>query len=89
MAFTYTVREPTVMGDRAVVFGNYTNTAGSTGGDIVTGLNVVEAFFLTPRGSAVNTGVPVYNESALPQSGTITIVTDATTTGSFMAIGSV
>jgi len=87
MAFTFSIVGRTVAGDKTIIYGNYTNTAGSTGGEIITGLVAVENFQLTGRGTAVNTGDPVFNENALPTDGTITIVTDATTNGNWFAIG--
>ena len=88
MAFTATITWRTVMGDKTVYGGAYLSDGGTTGGDIVTGLTVVDGFFLTPRASAVSASAPVYNESVLPQSGTITIVTIANEGGNWMAIGS-
>lgn len=88
MAFTYAITWRTVMGDKAVYGGSYTSADSSTGGDIVTGLTVVDGFFLAPRASAVSASAPVFNESALPQGGTITIVTIANESGNWMAIGS-
>ena len=88
IAFTYLIQWRTVMGDKTVYGGYYNSAGGSTGGDIVTGLTVVDGFFLTPRASAVSASAPVFNESALPQGGTITIVTIANEVGNWMAIGS-
>ena len=88
MAFTYLIQWMTVMGDKTVYGGYYNSAGGSTGGDIVTGLTVVDGFFLTPRGSSVATNAPKFNESQLPQGGTITIITDANEVGNWMAVGS-
>lgn len=41
---TYTITKNTVVGDLRFVFGTYTNAGGSTGQDIVTGLNEVFYF---------------------------------------------
>jgi len=47
MAFTYTVTKEISAGDIKCVVGTYTNTAGSTGGTIATGLS--EVFFFNPN----------------------------------------
>ena len=86
MAFTHT-KEQTVFGNKRIVQGVYTNTGGSTGGDIATGLNQVQAMFLQPKGSAVSANQPVVNETVPLASGSVTIVTSANEVGSFLAIG--
>lgn len=88
MAFTYT-EEKGVIGNKRYVKGVYTSAGGSTGGDIVTGLSVVENVFLQPKGSATVANQPAVNET-LPLSnatGAVTIVTTANEVGSYLAIG--
>ena len=88
MAFSYTVNSKDAMG-KGVVSGSYTSTGGSTGGDIQTGLDTVETFLVTPKGSTVATNQSVVNET-LPltnANGTVTIVTDANQVGYWLAIG--
>jgi hypothetical protein len=92
MAFSYTVttstKQPIVWGGDKISYGNY-NATSVAGGDIVTGLATVDAFFLTPQGSSVSSNQSVYNET-LPLSnagGTVTIVTTTSEVGSWMAIG--
>lgn len=46
MAFEYTLSR-TVMGDKRVHYGSWTQGNGDTGGDIVTGLSTVEYFECT------------------------------------------
>jgi len=86
MAFSNT-KIQNVFGNKKVVTGVYTNTASSTGGEVDTGLSVVEAFFLTPKGSAVSSDQSVFNETLPLNSGDVTIVTTADEVGSFVAIG--
>lgn len=74
-------------GAKAHVFGTYTNDGGSTGGDIVTGLTVVEAFFLQPKGSSVSANQPVVNETMPLSGGAVTVVTSVNEIGQFLAIG--
>ena len=86
MAFTVTNKK-TVQGTGArIVSGTYTNTSGSTGGDISTGLAMTYAMFLQPSTTAVVTSFPVVNET-FPLSGAVTIVTTANEVGYFVAVG--
>ena len=77
----------TVEGNFRVSWGTFTNDGGSTGGDIVTGLNQVFFLELTHTGSAVVASAPVVNESFPTGSGTITIVTVADADGIWKAYG--
>lgn len=90
MAFTVTTIN-SVPGTGAVqhVIGKYVNDGGSTGGEIVTNLTTIQAFFLQPWGAAVNANQAVVNESfpLLSSTGSVTVVTPADTSGSFLAIG--
>lgn len=86
MAFSYTKGKEIHIGGKRIVTGRY-NCASVTGGDIQTGLAVVDGFILTPKGAAVATNQSVYNET-LPlvnTGGTITIVTDSGQEGSWLA----
>ncbi len=87
MSFAYSVVSKTVFGNKRVVFGTYTNTAGNTGGDVVTGLSSIDHIDITQTGAAVTTGAPVVNGTLPLATGTFTVVSDANTTGIFMAIG--
>jgi len=87
MAFTSTVTQRTVFGDAKVVYGTFTNTSGSTGGDIATGLNTVDFISLAHTGSAVVASDPVANETFPFSGGDVTIVTVADADGLYMAVG--
>ncbi len=50
MAITTTIAFRTVMGNKRVVAGKSVLSAGSTGGDVVTGMSRVESFIVTPEG---------------------------------------
>lgn len=76
-----------VFGGRKVVFGTFTNTGGSTGGDISTGLTRVDAIFLTHTGSSVVASAPVVNETLPLRGSAVTIVTVADADGNWMALG--
>lgn len=89
MAFAYAVSGQTVIGNKRMVWGTYTNGGSDTGGDIVTGLSTVETFFLQPKGASVIANNPVVNET-LPLSnsgGTVTVVTTADEDGYWEAKG--
>jgi hypothetical protein len=83
MAFTVTILKETVFGDQRVVQGKYVNDGGSEGGDISTGLVMVEMVALQPAGTAVATNQSVVNETLPLAGGAVTIVTDANQTGYF------
>lgn len=93
MAFAYTsnAKRSSVIGSPGIrmIMGTYSNVGGTTGGDITTGLKTVLAFLILPKGSAVGTGQSAVNET-LPLSnagGVVTIVTNATEEGVWMAFG--
>lgn len=90
MAFTSTIMNnsvPNIVGVKKIVTGTFANTAGSTGGDVLTGLRRVESFEMTHTGSAVVASAPVANESFPTATGDITIVTVADTAGVWTAYG--
>lgn len=90
MAFAYTTNNdgiPNFVGDRKIVTGTFTNGGADTGGDIETGLSVVEHFQIQHTGSAVVASAAVVNESLPLQSGTVTIVTVADADGTWIAYG--
>ena len=87
MTFTSAITNQTVFGDKKVHSGTFTNSAGGTGGDIVTGLKICEFISLQAKSAAVVANAPVVNE-ALPIAGSaITIVTDGELTGNWFAFG--
>lgn len=89
MAFSQGVLKRDVIGSDRVVYGDYTNNGGSTGGDCVTGLSVVKSFKIVPSGAAVKTDVSVPNETfpLINSNGAVTIVTTADEVGLWEAIG--
>ena len=87
MVFTSTITSRESDGSLAKVVGTFTNTSGSTGGEVETGLKTVIGFQLQHTGSAVVASAPVANESFPLQGGDVTIVTVADTNGVWIAIG--
>ena len=88
MAFTSAISGSSVFGNKRCAWGTYTSAASSTGGDIDTGLEIVEHIQLTVKASAIQVaGGPVVNET-LPIAGSaVTIVTVADGVGYWFAFG--
>lgn len=95
MAFSYTRNIADKEGGTKFVTGTYTNTGGSTGGAVVTGLKHIYSVSLQPLGSSVSANQPVVNASLTTIStgkkaivgGSMTIVTSANEVGTWMAVG--
>ena len=87
MAFENKVTNRTVMGNKRVHMGTYTNNGGSTGGDINTGLRSCEHINLQPNGSAVVASAPVVNETLPVDGSAVTVVNTADESGTWMAVG--
>tara|TARA_S200002703_G_C3764784_1_gene235453 strand:+ start:917 stop:1183 length:267 start_codon:yes stop_codon:yes gene_type:complete len=87
MAFSFTIENEQILeGNMRIVYGTW-NSAGVTGGEIVTGLGRVDVCVLGHTGSAVEAAVAVCNETFPLSSGSVTIVATSGDTGTFMAIG--
>lgn len=88
MAFTSTITQQFVVGDRVCHIGNYVSDDGSTGGDIATGLRSVDSISVQQRGGAA-AAAPAVNENIHQGAvgGAVTIVTAANATGSWIAFG--
>lgn len=89
MAFTNAIVGRTIVGNKRMHWGTYTNTAGFTGGDIDTGLKSCDHIELQPTGTAVDANTPTVNENLSgPINGAaVTIVTTADADGSWIAFG--
>jgi len=85
--FTPVILKQTVQGNRKVSYGTFANSNGATGGEVLTGLSIVEFFELQHTGSSVVSDVPVANETFPLVGGSVTIVTVADTSGIWKAIG--
>ena len=86
MTFSSTILRQTIFGDMKIAMGTYTQADTETGGDIVTGLQVVKGFFLCNTSGGLTASPATVNET-LPCTGTVTIVTEAHGTGIWIAIG--
>lgn len=88
MAFaSAVVGHPLPLGDLYLVRGTFTNTAGSTGGDVATGLSVVEEFLIQESDNAVIASKSAVNETLPLDGGDVTIVTVADVDGRWIALG--
>ena len=87
MAFSYSVTGFDVDCDKLVVRGTFTNSDGGTGGEIVTGLNVVENFEIQESGSAVITDKSAVTETLPFVGSSVTVVTTANADGYWTAWG--
>lgn len=79
--------EAIVFGNKKVAIGTFTPSGGSTGGDIDTGLNVVEMLLLTHSGASAVASSPSVNETYPAAGSAMTIVTTADSAGYWLAIG--
>ena len=85
MAFTSTVTERSIMGNKRVHWGTWTTD--TTGGDIDTGLKSVDFITLQTSGASVSADQSAVNE-VLPLNGSdVTIVCTDGTDGYWMATG--
>lgn len=75
------------LGRKHVVFGTFTNTAVTTGGNITTGLSKVEFFSAQYTSIAVVADTIAINETFPFEGGDVTIVTTAGGDGIWMAVG--
>ncbi len=89
MAFSHTLNQNGIEGDKIVVRGTFTSAGGSTGGDIMTGLAVVEGFKCQHTGNGVVAASPTVNGSfpLINAGGVVTIVTTADRSGIWEAWG--
>lgn len=87
MGFSYTREGSYYSGRKKVAYGTYSSSGGSTGGDIITGLNRVDVFNRTAGDSSVESDEGVANADFPLASGTVTIVTIANEDGTWEAKG--
>lgn len=90
MAFTTTVNNngtTEFIGRLKYVDGTFTNTGGSTGGEVVVPLRRVRYFGLNKTGAAVDVSQYAVNETMPLEGNSVTIVTTADVSGVWFAIG--
>jgi hypothetical protein len=86
MAFSSTVTNKTVFGNKRVHYGTW-DGSGVTTGNINTGLRLVEHISLTAKKSAVTANTPVVNEVFPCAGSAVTVVFDSGLDGYWMATG--
>lgn len=87
MPFASTVTRRSVIGDLIMVIGQGVSTGGSTGGEVVTGLRRVEGFSMVKNGAAVDASQYAINETIPFNGSSVTTVTTADQTFTWIAIG--
>jgi hypothetical protein len=87
MAFSSAIIGTSVMGNKKVTWGTFTDGSGDTGGNIDTGLISCESMFLQSGGTAVIASAPVINETLPVAGGAVTIVTADGEDGTWLAFG--
>ena len=87
MAFTSAVTERNVEGNKRVIRGTFTNTGGSTGGAIATTLNNIDFMNIEYSGASAPATAPAINATFPLASSSVTIVTEANTSGYWEAKG--
>lgn len=90
MAFTSTIISQTVMGHRKVNYGTFTNTDGSSGGDIDTGIRTAETVTLQiiSTSEVLEVGASHLVNEDMPCNGrAVTVVTSANACGTWVAVG--
>jgi len=87
MAWTSTIIKKNIFGTKRVVYGSWSSTAPSTGGDIATGLKRVESCAIWHKGALVSAAVAVVNATFPVAGGGVTIVCTADDTGYWIAVG--
>ena len=75
------------MGNKRIAWGTFTNGGGDTGGDIDTGLEVVEFMILQTAGTGVSADQHAVNETLPVDGSAITIVSTDGADGIWFAIG--
>ncbi len=86
MAFGSAVTLKTTFGNKRFHAGTF-DASSVTGGDIDTGLRLVEAINLQHQGSAVQANAPVVDESMPVAGSAVTIVCDSSAVGFWTAVG--
>jgi len=87
MSITATLVGRSILGDKALTYGTYTDSGTGTEDDIDTKLHRCEMIILQPYGTSAATDAPAVNET-LPVAGSaVTVITKASQSGIWIAIG--
>ncbi len=86
MTFSSTITGRSVLGNKRFAWGTF-DAASVTGGDIVTGLEIVEFIAVQAGGSSVVADAPTVNETLPVDGAAITIIVTTSATGYWWAWG--
>ncbi len=92
MTISTTIKSRSVLGNKRVVVGTYTDSSGNgnagAGGDVATGLSTVEFFSVQKVGAGIDSSANITVDETFPTTtGTITMIYDASVNGIFFAYG--
>lgn len=87
MAFSSSITEKTVFGNKRFHWGTFTNGASDSGGNIDTGLKVCEGIVLQHTGVAAVSSAPAVNETLPVDGSAVTVVTTTAADGIWFAWG--
>ena len=87
MAFTSAILGRTIASNKSITWGTFTTSSTEAGGDIDTGLHMCEMLIPVIGGGTVATNAPVVNETFPVAGNAVSIVTDASADGMWVAIG--
>ena len=86
MAFSATKTGESVFGNKRVTYGTW-DGGGDTGGDINTGLRIVDFMTLTAAGALIVADAPTINETFPVAGDAVTIIVTSDTDGYWIAYG--
>lgn len=87
MSITSTFVGRSVLGDKALTYGTYTDSGTGTEDNIDTKLHRCEMIILQPYGSSAATDAPAVNETLPVDGSAVTVITKASQSGIWIAIG--
>ncbi len=87
MSITDTFVGRSVVGDKCMTWGTYTDSGAATEDDINTKLHLCEMFIIQPYGSSVASNASVVNETFPIAGSAVTMRTDASQAGMWIAFG--
>jgi len=87
MSITSTFVGRSVLGDKALTYGTYADSGAGTEDNIDTKLHRCEMIILQPYGSSAATDAPAVNETLPVDGSAVTVITKASQSGIWIAIG--
>ena len=87
MSITDTFVGRSILGDKALTYGTYTDAGEGTEDDINTKLHRCEMIILQPYGASAATDAPAVNETLPVDGSAVTVITAASQAGIWVALG--